>query len=76
MHNRLSFIFWKPVLHYYQPAIVGTAARREHTAVSTKVVQLKSKKAYASIPKGTMGCDFSLLHRQVHEFSARWKAVL
>ena len=32
-------------------------------------------KAYATIPKGMMGCGCSLLHRQVHEFSARWKAV-
>ena len=47
-----------------------------YTAVSRKVVQLKSKKAYATIPKGMMGCGCSLLHRQVHEFSARWKAVL
>ena len=47
------------------------------TAVSTKVVQLKSiLKAYATIPKGMMGCDCSLLHRQVHEFSTRWEAVL
>ena len=48
----------------------------EHTAVSRKDVQLKSMKAYATIPKGMMGCDCSLLHRQVHEFSALWKAVL
>ena len=48
----------------------------KHTAVSTKVVQLKSIKAYATLPKGMMGCGCSLLHRQVHEFSARWKAVL
>ena len=47
-----------------------------NTAVSRKVVQLKSKKTYATIPKGMMGCGCSLLHRQVHEFSARWKAVL
>ena len=47
-----------------------------YTAVSTKVVQLESIKAYATIPKGMMGCGCSLLHRQVHEFSARWKAVL
>ena len=46
------------------------------TAVSRKVVQLKSIKAYATIPKGMMGCSCLLLHRQVHEFSARWKAVL
>ena len=45
-----------------------------YTAVSRKVVQLKSK-TYATIPKGMMGCGCSLLHRQVHEFSARWKAV-
>ena len=32
--------------------------------------------AYATIPKGMMGYDCSLLHRQVHEFSARWKAAL
>ena len=38
-----------------------------HTAVSRKVVQLKSIKAYATIPKGMMGCGCSLLHRQVHE---------
>ena len=54
------------------PAGVGG----ENTAVSTKVVQLKNTKAYATIPKGMMGCGCSLLHRQVHEFSARWKAVL
>ena len=48
----------------------------DKTAVSRKVVQLKSIKAYATIPKGMMGCGCSLLHRQVHEFSARWKAVL
>ena len=47
-----------------------------YTAVSTKVVQLKSIKAYATTPKGMMDCGCSLLHRQVHEFSARWKAVL
>ena len=47
-----------------------------NTAVSRKVVQLKSIKAHAIIPKGTMGCSCSLLHRQVHEFSAPWKAVL
>ena len=47
-----------------------------YSAVSTKVVQLKSMKAYATIPKGMMGCGCSLLHGQVHEFSARWKAVL
>ena len=47
-----------------------------HTAVSRKVVQLKSIKAYATIPKRMMGCGCSLLHRQVHEFSAQWKAVL
>ena len=47
-----------------------------YTAVSTKVVQLKSIKAYATIPKGMMGGGCSLLHRQVQEFSARWKAVL
>ena len=39
-----------------------------------KVVQLKSIKVYASIPKGMMGCGCSLLHCQVHEFLARWKA--
>ena len=38
-----------------------------HTAVSRKVVQLKSIKAYATIPKGIMGCGCSLLHRQVHD---------
>ena len=42
-----------------------------YTAVSRKVVQLKSIKAYATIPKVMMGCSCSLLHRQVHEFSAR-----
>ena len=47
-----------------------------NTAVSRKVVQLKSKKTYATIPKGMTVCGCSLLHRQVHEFSARWKAVL
>ena len=41
-----------------------------YTAVSTKVVQLKSIKAYATIPKGMMRCGCSLLDRQVHEFSA------
>ena len=41
-----------------------------------KFVQQKSIKAYATIPKGMMGCGCSLLHRQVHEFSAQWKAVL
>ena len=56
----------------------ATGARRENiqTAVSRNVVQLKSIKAYATTPKGMMGCGCSLLHRQVHEFSARWKAVL
>ena len=49
---------------------------RLYTAVSRKVVQLKSIKAYATIPKGMMDCGCSLLHHQVHEFSARWKAVL
>ena len=47
-----------------------------YIAVSRKVVQLKSIKAYATIPKGMMGYDCSLLHRQVHKFSARWKALL
>ena len=47
-----------------------------YTAVLRKVVQLKSITAYATIPKGMMGCGCSLLHSQVHEFSARWKAVL
>ena len=46
-----------------------------YTAVSRKVVQLKSIKANATIPKGMMGCGCLLLHHQVHEFSARWKAV-
>ena len=32
-----------------------------YTAVSRKVVQLKSIKAYAKIPKGMMGCGCSLL---------------
>ena len=41
-----------------------------------KGCQLKSIKTYATIPKGMMGCGCSLLHRQVHEFSARWKAKL
>ena len=54
----------------------SVSLNKEHTAVSTKVVQLKSIKAYATIPKGMMDCDCSLLHRQVHDFSARWKAVL
>ena len=31
-----------------------------HTVVSRKVVQLKSIKAYATIPKGMMGCSCSL----------------
>ena len=35
-----------------------------NSAVSTKVVQLKSIKAYPTIPKGMMGCGCSLLHRQ------------
>ena len=52
------------------------AATCLYTAVSTKVFQLKSIKANATIPKGMMGCGCPLLHRQVHEFSARWKAVL
>ena len=47
-----------------------------NTPVSRKVVQLKSAYMYAKIPKGMMGCGCSLLHRQVHEFSAQWKAVL
>ena len=47
-----------------------------YTAVLRNVVQLKSIEAYATIPKGMMGCGCSLLHCQVHEFSARWKAVL
>ena len=47
-----------------------------YTAVSRKVVQLKSIKAYATIPKRMMGCGCSLLHRQGHEVLARWKAVL
>ena len=37
-----------------------------YTAVSRKVIQLKSTEAYATIPKGMMGCGCSLLlHRQV-----------
>ena len=47
-----------------------------YTAVSTKVVQQESIKVYATIPKGMMGCGCSLFHRQVHEFSVGWKAVL
>ena len=43
-----------------------------YTAVSRKVVQLKSIEAYATIPKGMMGCGCLLLHRhEVHELSAR-----
>ena len=57
-------------------ALIGQRFAYLYTAVSTKVVQLKSIKAYATIPKGKMGCCCSLLRRQVHEFSARWKAVL
>ena len=56
--------------------VFSTFTFARNTAVSTKVVQLKSIKAYATIPKGMMGCGCSLLHRQVHEFSARWKVVL
>ena len=41
---------------------------KNYTAVSRKVVQLKSIKAYATITKGMMGCGCLLLHRQV--FSA------
>ena len=37
-----------------------------YTAVSRKVVQLKSLKAYATIPKDMMGCGCSLFHHQVH----------
>ena len=55
----------------------------KHTAVSRKVVQLKSIKAYATIPKMPFGIVDGLwlftvaLHCcQFHEFSARWKAVL
>ena len=43
--------------------------------LSPHVIERRSK-AYATIPKGMMRCGCSLLHRQVHEFSARWKAVL
>ena len=39
-----------------------------NTAVSRKVVQLKSIKAYTTIPKGMMGCGCSLLHRQFTSF--------
>ena len=34
-----------------------------YTAVSRKVVELKSNKAYATVPKGMMGCGCSLLQR-------------
>ena len=45
--------------------------RNTHTVVSRKVVQLKSIKAYARIPKGMMASGCLLLHHQVHEgFSA------
>ena len=48
------------------------------TAVSRKVVQLKSIKAYATIPKGMMGCSCSAVasSSQVDEFSARWNTCL
>ena len=39
-----------------------------YTAVLRKVVQLKSIKAYATIPKAMMGCGCSLLHRQFTSF--------
>ena len=55
----------------YLEAFTRVIIEMLYTAVSRKVVQLKSTKAYATIPKGMMGCGCSLLHRQVHEFSAR-----
>ena len=57
-------------------ALSGKVSLLFYTAVSTKAVQLKSIKAYATIPKGMMDCGCSLLHPQVHEFSAGWKEVL
>ena len=39
-----------------------------NTAISRKVVQLKSIKAYATIPKDMKGCGCSLLHRQFTSF--------
>ena len=41
---------------------------RRYTAVLRKVVQLKSIKAYATIPKGMMGCGCLLLHREFTSF--------
>ena len=63
----------RTLLRFVWTTFVETAV---YAAVSTKLVQLKSIKACATIPKGVMGCGCSMLHRQVHEFSARWKAVL
>ena len=70
--------------NYGEPVFPIKAGRKQYshaviklyTAVSRKVVQLKSMTAYATIPTGMTGCGCSLFYRQVHEFSARWKAVL
>ena len=54
-----------------RPLLFVESVRRivSYTAVPRNVVQLKSIKAYATIPKGMMGCGCSLymLHRQVHD---------
>ena len=53
------------------PVLYDTSYPRIYTAVSTKVVQLKSIKAYATIPKGMMGCGCSLVASSISRvFSA------
>ena len=59
---------WKCLLHRINKCIQLFRQRLSR--------QLKSLKVYVTIPKGMMGCGCSLLHRQVHEFSAQWKVVL
>ena len=72
----LSFVL--PAQHSYFFLVSGSLPKSKYVVYSCfeKGCPTESIKAYATIPKGMMGCGCSLLHRQVHEFSARWKAVL
>ena len=57
--------------NFYMDIFSCALPSHENTAVSRKVVQLKSIKAYATITKGMMGCACPLLHRQVHAVSSQ-----
>lgn len=57
------------------PNVVG-AIDGTHIQLFRERLSNKSVKAYATIPKGIMGCGRSLLHPQVQEFSTQWKVEL